>query len=332
MKTPEPAGVELAGVSRRFDQTLALDDVSLSISGGELFSLLGPSGCGKTTLLRIIGGFETPDRGTIRIAGRDVTAVSPQGRPTAMVFQSYALFPHMTVGANVEYGLRVQRLTRTEIAQRVSESLDMVGMRALSDRPVTALSGGQQQRVALARAMAVQPRVLLFDEPLSNLDLALRERTRSEIRRIQQELGVTAVYVTHDQTEALAMSDRIGVMRDGRLEQIGRPEDLYDAPATAYVASFLGSANIVENSNLAERLAGTPAVSGKVLAVRPQSLTLTEDGLECTVVSTQYLGPVREVSVRLPDESEIRVHVDPGEPIAATIRIRATSFVWVRPG
>src|SRR5690606_23446329 len=226
----------------------AVRDVSLAIPRGCFFSLLGPSGCGKTTLLRMVAGFEAPDAGRIAIGGRDVTAAPPQARPTAMVFQNYALFPTMTVGENVAYGLEVRKWKRPRIRERVAEALGRVDLGGLEAKPVGRLSGGQQQRVALARALAVEPDVLLFDEPLSNLDLKLREETRRELKALQQELGTTSLYVTHDQQEALALSDLIAVMRAGEIVEVGPPETLYIAPETAFVARFLGGSNVIEDA------------------------------------------------------------------------------------
>ncbi|HMB89308.1 MAG TPA: ABC transporter ATP-binding protein, partial [Rhodothermales bacterium] len=210
-----PQSVRLETVTKRFGSTLAVSEVSVDIQPGEFFSLLGPSGCGKTTLLRMVAGFEQPDAGHIFIGGEEVTKATPQRRPTAMVFQSYALFPTMTVAQNVAYGLDVRRVAKAERARRVEEALARVELAGLGPKPVTQLSGGQQQRVALARALAVRPAVLLFDEPLSNLDVTLREQTRRELKELQAQLGTTSIYVTHDQQEALALSDRIAVMRAG---------------------------------------------------------------------------------------------------------------------
>ncbi len=223
----------------------AVDDFSLAVERGELVTLLGPSGCGKTTTLRILAGFELPTSGDVYIEGQKMTHVPPQKRPTCMVFQSYGLFPHMTVFENVAYGLKVRRLPRREIKKRVSEVLSLVGLQGLEDRGVGQLSGGQQQRVALCRAIVIQPKVLLFDEPLSNLDAKLRKGTREQIRRIQKELGITSLYVTHDQAEAMSISDRIAVMNAGRLQQLGTAEEIYARPANRFVADFIGEANFL---------------------------------------------------------------------------------------
>lgn len=289
-------GVTLDSITKRFGDLVAVDNVSLRIEPGAFFSLLGPSGCGKTTLLRSIAGFEEPDSGVIRVGDDDVTNWPPQKRPSAMVFQNYALFPTMTVGENVAYGLQVRKLAKPEIAKRVKESLARVDLAGLDSKPVTQLSGGQQQRVALARALAVRPSVILFDEPLSNLDVALREQTRRELKVLQQELGTTSIYVTHDQQEALALSDTIAVMRSGRLQQVGSPEELYRNPETAFVAGFLGGSNVIEEEAVAAALTDLPRPAGRyVLSVRPEHIQFaTGGGWPCHVLSRQFLGTVVE--------------------------------------
>lgn len=223
----------------------AVDDVSLVVPGGKLVTLLGPSGCGKTTTLRIVGGFELPDRGEVFIEEKNVTFLPPQQRPTATVFQTYALFPHMTVFQNVAYGLRVRRVPRKEIYNRVQEALSLVGLAELADRMPHQLSGGQQQRVALARVLAIKPKVILFDEPLSNLDAKLRVETRAQIRQLQQGMQLTCLYVTHDQSEAMAISDYVAVMNKGRIQQFGTPQEIYFKPSNAFVADFIGEANLL---------------------------------------------------------------------------------------
>src|SRR5690554_101699 len=247
LKDRQPATVELVGLEKRYSrESLAVDSIDLKIEPGELVTLLGPSGCGKTTTLRMIAGLERATSGSIIIDGEDVTRLPAYLRDVTMVFQSYALFPHMNVFENVAYGLRVARKSQQEIREGVEAALKMVGLSDLISRQVTALSGGQQQRVALARALAIRPRVLLFDKPLSNLDAKLRRRVREEIRELQQELGITTVYVTHDQEEALAISDRIVVMHQGRIEQLGEPLQLYTDPTSRFVADFIGSANFLK--------------------------------------------------------------------------------------
>ena len=240
------AAIALEGVTRRFGKLDAVHDVSLEIADGEFFSLLGPSGCGKTTTLRMIAGFEVPDEGRILLQGRDVTFVPANRRPLNMVFQQYALFPHMSIYDNVAFGLKVKRVPRGEHDGRVREMLRVVELEGLEKRRPRQLSGGQQQRVALARALVNNPAALLLDEPLGALDVKLRKLMQLELKRIQAELGTTFVYVTHDQDEALAMSDRIAVMNNGRVEQIGGPREIYEHPTTAFVADFIGSLNMLE--------------------------------------------------------------------------------------
>jgi spermidine/putrescine transport system ATP-binding protein len=241
-----PIEVGLYGVTKRFDTIVAVDDVSIEIAHGEFFSLLGPSGCGKTTTLRMIAGFEEPDRGQVMLTGRDIVGVPPYRRNVNTVFQSYALFPHLTVYDNVAFGLRRKKVPKHEIRERVQRYLRLVQLEGYDERRPGQLSGGQQQRVALARALVNQPAVLLLDEPLGALDLKLRKQMQLELMRIQREVGVTFVYVTHDQEEALVMSDRLAVMSCGHVEQIGYPEDIYERPASRFVAGFIGTSNIVE--------------------------------------------------------------------------------------
>lgn len=244
----EPAGVDVdfRDVRRAFPGTVALDGLNLHIPGGQLLALLGPSGCGKTTALRLLAGFDSPDAGTISVGGRDVRGLPPNQRDMGMVFQAYSLFPTMTARDNVGFGLRMRRHDSGKRSRRATELLDLVGLSEHLDKYPHQLSGGQQQRVALARALAIRPRVLLLDEPLSALDAKVREQLRDEIRRLQIELGVTTLFVTHDQEEALSMADQVGVMRAGRLEQIAAPQRLYDEPATAFVATFVGTMNRLE--------------------------------------------------------------------------------------
>ena len=241
-----PVEVGLYDVTKRFANTVAVDRVTIEVSRGEFFSLLGPSGCGKTTSLRMIAGFEEPDEGRVVLSGNDIAGVAPYKRNVNTVFQSYALFPHLTVADNVAFGLKRKRTPRAEIRERVGRYLELVQLRGYDKRRPSQLSGGQQQRVALARALVNEPAVLLLDEPLGALDLKLRKQMQLELMRIQREVGVTFIYVTHDQEEALVMSDRLAVMSDGRVEQIGYPEDIYERPATRFVAGFIGTSNIIE--------------------------------------------------------------------------------------
>jgi spermidine/putrescine transport system ATP-binding protein len=244
----QPVEVALYDVTKRFGTTTAVDGVTIEIARGEFFSLLGPSGCGKTTSLRMIAGFEEPDEGRVVLAGGEINGVPPYKRNVNTVFQSYALFPHMTVKDNVAFGLRRKKLAKSQVRDRVRHYLDLVQLQGYDDRRPGQLSGGQQQRVALARALVNEPSVLLLDEPLGALDLKLRKQMQLELMRIQREVGVTFIYVTHDQEEALVMSDRIAVMSNGRVEQIGFPEDIYERPATEFVAGFIGTSNIIQST------------------------------------------------------------------------------------
>jgi len=238
------AGLQLSGLGKVLGGRTVVDALDLDVADGELVCLLGPSGCGKTTTLRMVGGFVTPDTGSVVIGGTDVTRLSPDRRPTAMVFQNYALWPHMTVAGNVAYGLKIRRVTRSEITRRVTEVLELVNLTHHRDSYPARISGGEQQRAALARALVLRPRVLLLDEPLSNLDAKLRVRVREDIRRIQQDLHITTVLVTHDQDEALSVADRVAVMNAGRIEQVSTPRELYRSPRTRFVAEFVGTMNL----------------------------------------------------------------------------------------
>jgi spermidine/putrescine transport system ATP-binding protein len=308
--------IALESVSKRFGKTSAVDDVTLEIAEGEFFSLLGPSGCGKTTTLRMIAGFEVPDAGRIVLQGRDVTRVTPNKRPVNMVFQQYALFPHMSIYDNVAFGLRVKKVPRSEHRERIVQILRVVELEGLERRRPRQLSGGQQQRVALARALVNRPAALLLDEPLGALDVKLRRQMQLELKRIQNELGTTFVYVTHDQEEALAMSDRIAVMNGGRVEQIGSPREMYEHPQTAFVADFIGSLNVLELrvdelvggyavTRLGERervvvpvSSGAGAGGSLRVAVRPERVEIatsspsTQGGsrLDGTIAEVVYLG------------------------------------------
>ena len=293
--------VAFHSVSRSFGDVLAVREVSFEIADGEFFAMLGPSGSGKTTCLRLIAGFEQPSGGRIEIHGDDVSGTPPYARDVTTVFQDYALFPHMSVGENVEYALMIRKVAKTERRRRAGEMLELVRLAGLYDRKPAQLSGGQRQRVALARALINRPRVLLLDEPLGALDLKLREQMQLELKSLQRSVGITFVYVTHDQGEALAMSDRLAVFNHGRIEQIGSPADVYDHPASAFVAGFVGQTNLVEGY-LAQRLGGFPGN----YAVRPERIRIVapdvpvEPGWACidgTVVSTTYLGASVRVQV-----------------------------------
>ena len=287
-------GIRLENLIKRFGDAVAIDGLSLDVHPGEIFSLLGPSGCGKTTTLRIIAGFERPESGSVLFDGRDVTHLPPHKRQVGMVFQNYALFPHMNVRENTAFGLKSRGMDRERIAGKVRESLALVAMQEYESRPVDELSGGQQQRVALARALAIEPRLLLLDEPLSNLDARLRIETRAQLRRLVRQTGTTAIYVTHDQDEALALSDRIGLLKEGRIQQIGAPEELYQQPANPFVAAFMGHTNILHATIVERRDEGAticlekaPSImlgpvaadsiegSACLAALRPETLSLT---------------------------------------------------------
>ncbi len=328
--------VELREVSKVFDGgVVAVDCLSLQVEAGEFISLLGPSGCGKTTTLRMIAGFAEPDAGQVFIKNVDVTDLPPNRRDTGMVFQSYALFPHMTVEANVAYGLKMRRVRRDELKRRVAEALDLVQLGSLAQRYPRQLSGGQQQRVALARAIAIRPSVLLLDEPLSNLDAKLRQQMRSEIRQLQQQLGITTVFVTHDQEEALTMSDRIVVMNHGRMEQIGTPRSIYTQPRTLFVAEFIGEGNFFEGTVGAETEAGRAFVTRSglpmivedadhhregetaVASLRAETVAILQEGepaaarfvnrVSGRLEELTYLGASTTYRVRLDDQTAVRV-------------------------
>jgi len=289
--------VELRGVTKRFDDTVAVDALDLEIRHGEFLSLLGPSGCGKTTTLRLIAGFEQPDEGIVRIGDVDVAGLPPYKRNVNTVFQSYALFPHLTVLENVAYGLKQRGLRRGARDAKAREALELVQLPQLAARSPRQLSGGQQQRIALARALVMEPRVLLLDEPLDALDLKVRKELQIELKRIQTRVGITFVYVTHDQEEALAMSDRVAVMNVGRIEQLGSPREIYDAPATRFVADFIGETNFIERD-------------GSTIAVRPEAIELVRnggEGLRGEVVTAMVVGPAVQCLVRMDNGQEVLV-------------------------
>ncbi|WP_431933774.1 ABC transporter ATP-binding protein [Nonomuraea jabiensis] len=295
------AAAELVEVTQRFGSFTAVDGIDLAVPAGKLTTLLGPSGCGKTTTLRMIAGYSAPTSGTIRIDGVDSTRTPPEKRDLGMVFQSYALFPHMTVADNVGYGLKLRKVPAAERRSRVMETLDLVGLAHLADRKPKKLSGGQQQRVALARAIAIRPKLLLLDEPLSNLDARLRVQMRAEIRRIQAETKLTVILVTHDQDEALEMSDEMVIMNEGRIVQQGTPQQVFPRPADRFVAEFLGYENFLTAAD------GTP------LTIRPEHLRIAEDGhgLDATVVDVAFRGV------------DLLVSLDVVDPSGATVRLLA---------
>jgi len=326
----ETPSVELRSVTKRFDQLAAVDDLDLQLAQGEFFTLLGPSGCGKTTTLRMIAGFERPTSGEVRIDGEDVAQLPPHKRPTNTVFQSYALFPHLSVEANVAFGLKRKKVSKDEIAERVKAELERVGLAAEANRRPSQLSGGMQQRVALARALVNLPKVLLLDEPLGALDLKLRKELQVELKRIQRDVGITFVYVTHDQEEALTMSDRIAVMNRGRVEQVATPEEVYNRPATTFVAGFIGVSNLMpatvtgsqevkldEGTTIATPTGGFSPGDRCHAVVRPEKLRVETSGngngasgansasrgdlprVEGVVTSSLYLGTATQIAVDL---------------------------------
>jgi iron(III) transport system ATP-binding protein len=351
--TPAPIGVSVDGVTRRFAHAVKGDvfaarDVSLDVAPGEFLTLLGPSGCGKTTTLRMIAGFEAPDAGRIAFGGQDVTRLPANRRGIGFVFQNYALFPHLSVAGNVAYGLRVRRVAEGEVAAAVRDVLALVGLAGYESQFPAQMSGGEQQRVALARAIVIRPRVLLFDEPLSNLDAKLRVDMREEIRALQQRLAITAIYVTHDQEEAMAVSDRIAVMSGGTIVQTGSAEDLYHRPATPFVASFIGRANLVRATIVAvhgERV--TVAALGRHfvidagarvwhvgeavrLLVRPEAVALSSTGdpaaLQGIVAARAFLGEKIDYAIDCAGErlQAVRYNAGPGDLFAPGATVALT--------
>ena len=322
------AHLELRSVTKRFGTLAALDALTLELEQGEFFSMLGPSGCGKTTALRIVAGFEVPDEGQVIVDGKDLTRTPPNRRDMGMVFQAYSLFPNLTARHNVEFGLRIRRRPAAERTKRADELLELVGLAQHGDRYPHQLSGGQQQRIALARALAIEPRVLLMDEPLSALDARVRVQLREEIRRIQTELGITALYVTHDQEEALSISDRVAVMNAGRPEQIATPAEIYGEPATPFVAEFVGTMNRLEatvvdggrvrhaDTELAVTASSGRATGERVLVlIRPEALAIepltdgSASALSGRVVAHVFLGPVTRLKIDTPGGEHLAADV-----------------------
>jgi len=309
--------VDLIGIKKSFGGSVALADLNLSIASGELVCLLGPSGCGKTTALRVLAGFERPDSGTVTVEGRDVSNEPPERRRFGMVFQDYSLFPNLSARQNIEFGLKVQKRAAAERAEIIERMIDITALAEHADKYPHQMSGGQKQRVALARAIATSPRVLLLDEPLSALDAKVRESLRDEIRRLQLEIGVTTVFVTHDQHEALAIADRVGVMSNGRLEQLAPPRELYDRPANDFVATFIGTVNKIDAVGQAD---GSWHVLGRdvrgnrsagegrsdVAGIRPEHLAVVPvDRGRAQIVSISFLGPITRVVVADPDRGTL---------------------------
>jgi putative spermidine/putrescine transport system ATP-binding protein len=336
--------VRLEELSRHYGPVVALDHLDLALQPGELVVLLGPSGCGKTTTLRLLAGLEDADTGRVIVGGKDITGLSAAKRDMGMVFQAYSLFPHMTVRQNVAFGLRLRKVSAAQRDKRALEMLDLVGLSTQADRYPHQISGGQQQRVALARALAIEPQVLLLDEPLSALDAKVRAQLRDEIRRIQLEVGITTLFVTHDQEEALAIADRVGVMRDGRLEQLAPPTEVYSRPATSFVAEFVGLSNRlpgeVRGGEVTVRGVTLPLVErdvpdGQVVAlIRPEAVTLAshtsaESGpLVGTVIAVTFLGATSRVTVDLGD---IRVLAQLPTSEATTLPAGSPVVLTIRP-
>jgi putative spermidine/putrescine transport system ATP-binding protein len=324
---PVPADVRLEGLRKQFGDVVAVDGVDLEVARGEFFTMLGPSGSGKTTTLRLIAGFELPDDGRVLLAGRDVSGDPPYARNVNTVFQDYALFPHMSVAENVAYGLKVKRVARRERGQRVDEALETVRLSGFGGRRPAQLSGGQRQRVALARAIVNHPQVLLLDEPLGALDLQLRQEMQIELKRIQREVGITFVYVTHDQDEALTMSDRLAVFNQGKIEQVGPPAEVYEHPRTEFVAGFVGVSNLLERQ-------------GRRISVRPEKIRILDDGEPADPGAQVEAGRIREVVyagmatryiVELEEGGELTVAVQNLETTSAQAleaRGRRTRLQW----
>ncbi|WP_055588078.1 ABC transporter ATP-binding protein [Peterkaempfera griseoplana] len=337
------ATVEFRGLRRSFGATTALDGLNLTARPGELLALLGPSGCGKTTALRMLAGFEHPDSGEVLVDGKDVTPVPAHRRDAGMVFQSYSLFPHLTAADNVAFGLKVRGTGRAERRARAAELLALVGLPQLADRYPHQMSGGQQQRIALARALALRPRVLLLDEPLSALDAKVRLTLREEIRRLQQELGITTLFVTHDQEEALSMADRVAVLRAGRLEQCAAPAELYARPATAFVAEFVGTMSRIPalrtGDGLVEVLGRRLPADGDIPAdgaievlVRPEAVQVTADDRgTARVTATSFLGAVTRLTLRLADGTEVKADLSTEQAAVLPAGTAVTAVLPDRP-
>jgi iron(III) transport system ATP-binding protein len=312
--------VQLRNIIKRFDKSTIVDGVSLDIASGELFFLLGPSGCGKTTLLRMLAGFYDPDEGDILFGAKRMNGIPPYDRNTALVFQNYAVWPHLSVFENVAYGLRVRKIKDPDLTSRTLAALDKVKMTHLKERKPAALSGGQQQRVALARAIVVNPNLLLFDEPLSNLDAKLRIELRDEIKRLHAETKTTSVYVTHDQEEALSLASRIAVMNGGTIQQLGTPYEIYNNPANPFVATFIGEMNLYPaGSKLAATLGGKP---GHQVGFRPEHVEPFGDGIPVTVLHSSYLGSKNQTILRTADGDEMKAWLPGYHPEGTQLKIR----------
>ena len=335
------ARLSLAGVSKEFGSVAAVSPLSLEIGDGELVCLLGPSGSGKSTLLRMIGGFEMPTAGQVLIDGQDVAHVRPNRRPTAMVFQSHALWTHMNVFDNVAFGLKLRKLSRGEITRKVMEALALVGLEGYDKRMPRQLSGGQQQRVAIARCLVLEPKILLMDEPFASLDQHLRERLREEVRQIQRKLGITTLFVTHAQDEALALADRIVVMSMGAIEQVGTPDEIYANPQSTFVANFIGTMNMVKGAVSGGKIAAgafthdAPMPDGEaILGIRPEDFAVAETGTELMVKRVVNLGPFLLAEGAHADGTAITVHLDKSTPVreGSVLRVTPKRYAVYRDG
>ena len=329
--------VQLRNITKRFDETTAVNDISLTVEPGETLGVVGPSGCGKTTTLRTIAGFETPTEGEVLFGQEPITNVPPEQRDVGLVFQSYALFDNMTVQENVEFGLKMRDVPTAERTERAEELLELLDIGELADRDPTTLSGGQQQRVGLARALAIEPRILLLDEPMTGLDAQLKNRLQREIGGLLEELDVTALYVTHDQEEAMVMCDRIAVMNEGIIEQVGEPEEVYAQPANAFVADFIGTSNLlpgrIEDGRLDLGFAAIDAETGRgahkgevTATIRPEAFEVSQSGsFEATIEESFYLGEHVQVLATLPNGESLTLHLDsrleytPGDTITLSV-------------
>lgn len=341
--------LELENVSKRFSNVIAVDKVSFSVDEGEFFFLLGPSGCGKTTTLKLIGGLEKSDEGIIKIDGTIVNDIPPYKRPTATVFQNWALFPHKKIYDNVAFGLRMKKVPKGKIKNKVNEYLDLVRLKGYENRYPRQLSGGEQQRIALIRALIVEPRILLLDEPLSNLDKRLREEMRVEIKQIQKKLGITTIFVTHDQAEAMSMADQIAIMRDGKIEQIGTPMRIYNNPETEFVAKFIGETNFFFGKvSIRDEVATVKTSSGLLLSVegkvdvsegaevkifvRPEDIKILEEKIgargtnvfDGKIIERAYMGPYVRYYVRLDNENTLFVDEKKVYPIGSKVKVKLT--------
>jgi putative spermidine/putrescine transport system ATP-binding protein len=337
------SGLNLAGVTKRFGNVTAIESVSLDISDGEFVCLLGPSGCGKSTLLRMVAGFETPDEGEIRIDGQSIVRLPPNRRPTGMVFQSHALWPHMNVYGNIAFGLKLRHLPREEVRRKIAAVLELVGLVGLEKRYPSQLSGGQQQRVAIARCIVLEPKILLMDEPFSSLDTHLRVRLRDEVHAIQRSLGLTTIFVTHDQEEALTLADKVAVMNAGRVEQAGRPAEIYAHPRTAFVAGFIGTMNLVAGTVTAGAFAAGPIRYPVAMDDGPATVAIrAEDAAPAApgepnafpglILRLVDLGAFRMVQVDIGTDTPFKVRLPKGGGLAEgdVIHLRPTSLTFFR--